>query len=825
MVSTLKHCGSGQAGPSPTRSAIVTSALFLSLMAASSVAAQDTSPDGPASGCLKCHAGIEPIRQPDSLMMQAILEEGEQRGDPAGCVVCHGGDAAAEEKEIAHGGNAFYPDPGSPWVNEKTCKACHPEHVRVQERSLMMTEAGKIQGTVWAFGAMTGYEHKWGNYRVDKLPVGTKSLGTDAYRAYMKALRADEPNVFVEAHEALPDAPRDLSRLAEHPEEAAFTYLRNQCLRCHLGVKGRQERGDYRGMGCSACHIPYGNEGFYEGGDPSIPHDQPGHLLVHSMQGTRDAKVKVHGHEYSGIPVETCTTCHDRGKRIGVSFQGLMESAYSSPFAEDGQGQPALHTKHYVAMHQDIHYQKGMTCQDCHTSIDVHGDGCLAAATLAAVQIECADCHGTPDAYPWELPLGFGDEFFRDLDQAPPLKAPNRGTTKNLTSHVKAGMVYPVQDGYLLTARGNPLTNAVRTGNRVIVHTAAGKDITLSPLKLLADQKKLSLRGRVAMQSVRGHVQKMECYTCHTSWAPQCYGCHVKIDYTAGTTSFDWLAAGRRHDEQDDCARDRGESGYDTTMPGSVTEGRSYLRFEDPPMGVNGEGRISPVAPGCQVSVTVIGEDGKSVLLNHIFRTPAGTEGGGAAGQLSLDMSPLQPHTMTKNARTCDSCHASDKSLGYGIGAGELTRPWDRRVVVDLRTADGHILPKNHVTQIEPIDGLTADWSRFVTEDGEQLQTVGHHFQRSRPLNDEERSHVDRRGVCLTCHQEIPEGSLAVSLLHHVASFTGQIPKTRSAHDSLIRNKILLLSAWGQVLMAGGLSLAGLVGVLWLRRRRRRARL
>ena len=82
-----------------------------------------------------------------------------------------------------------------------------------------------------------------------------------------------------------------------------------------------------------------------------------------------------------------------------------------SPYAADGGPQPALHTKHYIAMEQDIHYQKGMTCQDCHTSIDVHSDGFLAAANLASVQIECADCHGTPDKYPWELPLGFMDEF------------------------------------------------------------------------------------------------------------------------------------------------------------------------------------------------------------------------------------------------------------------------------------------------------------------------------------------------------------------------------------------------------------------------------
>jgi len=32
-----------------------------------------------------------------------------------------------------------------------------------------------------------------------------------------------------------------------------------------------------RGMGCAACHIPYSNEGFYEGTDPAIPKDKKGH--------------------------------------------------------------------------------------------------------------------------------------------------------------------------------------------------------------------------------------------------------------------------------------------------------------------------------------------------------------------------------------------------------------------------------------------------------------------------------------------------------------------------------------------------------------------
>jgi len=49
----------------------------------------------PASGCLRCHDGIEPIRQPGSEMLEAIIEEGENLDDPAGCVVCHGGDRRA----------------------------------------------------------------------------------------------------------------------------------------------------------------------------------------------------------------------------------------------------------------------------------------------------------------------------------------------------------------------------------------------------------------------------------------------------------------------------------------------------------------------------------------------------------------------------------------------------------------------------------------------------------------------------------------------------------------------------------------------------------
>ena len=750
---------------------------------------------------------------PDSEMMQAIEMFAEMADDPVGCTVCHGGDTTAATKEKAHGGKAFYPDPGSPWINALTCGQCHDELVKAQWNSLMMTEAGKIQGATWAFGSLEGYDHRWANYDANNPSERETSLVTEDYCAYMDRLKIAEPQVFPDKMTSVPDAPTDMAHLADHPEQAVFTYLRGDCLRCHLAVKGRQRRGDYRGMGCSACHIPYGNEGFYEGGDETIPKDEPGHMLVHSIQATREAKVTVNDKQYSGIPVETCNSCHDRGKRIGVSYQGLMESAYTSPYTKDGREQIGLHTKHYIAMKEDVHYRKGMFCQDCHTSVDVHGDGYLAGSNLAQVEIECADCHGTPQAYPWELPLGYGDEFAQASDGTA------RGVARKLPAALHRGTGYRNDEGYLRTARGNPFTNVVRKGNTVIVHTAAGKDIELKPLKLLLDQNELKLDAKVAMDNVKAHIDKTECYSCHSSWAPQCYGCHVKIDYSDGKKSFDWIAAGHQHKDNKSAA-DAGEADYDTFMPGEIKEMRSYLRWETPALAINGEGRVTPVMPGCQVSATVIGADGETILQNHIFRTLPESEGSGAKGQLGIDMSPVQPHTVGQ-ARPCHSCHLSEKALGYGIEGGRLNREPNEAVIVDLMTADAQVLPTGVQTQIEAIPGLTADWSRFVTEDGKQLQTVGSHFSLSRPLNNEERRHIDRQGVCLACHKEIPDGTLATGFLHHVAKYAGQLPKTPKKHNSMI-HKILMIAAWGQLLTVVTGTLAGLACCVWFFRIRRR---
>jgi hypothetical protein len=517
-------------------------------------------------------------------------------------------------------------------------------------------------------------------------------------------------------------------------------------------------------------------------------------MLSHQIQSSRKVKVKIHNVEYSGVPVETCSTCHNRGKRIGVSYQGLMETEYQSTFDEKGHAQPKLHTKRYLHMKEDIHYQKGMLCQDCHTSNDLHGDDFLAGANLGAVEVECQDCHGTTKKYPWELPIGYSDEFSEKEKTGKP-----RGVAQTVEKYLKQGYIPKDKgDGYILTARGNPLPKAVKKGNKIIMHLASGKDIELKPLKLLKEQEALSKEALVAMDVVDAHTSEMECYTCHATWAPQCYGCHVKIDYSGGKKNPDYLKASHDHDIHGTTGGMRDLKKY--LVDGKVTETRSYLRWENPALAQNGEGRVTPVVPGCQTTITVIGKDGKALLQNHIFKIP-NVEGAGKEGQNAIDMAPIQPHTIQKEARSCESCHTSPKALGLGVGGGKLNADPSKTTIMDLMSADGKIVPKQVDEQMPAIPNLKHDYSQFVDENGTQLMTVGHHWKLSHPLKKDTRDKLDRRGVCLSCHQDIPEGNLAVSAMTHIAQMA-EMKIDNKEHQGIL-NKILNLGAFLQVTGGG----------------------
>ena len=729
--------------------------LAVAVAAAGSAAAQ-------TSGCMTCHQGIEQFS--DGPMQLSVAAVGGAHGDPAGCVTCHGGNPAATDKEAAHTGSpaslaqaggphAFYPDPGAVWIADKSCGQCHQGYAERLVKSLMNTEAGKIQGNLWSWGVQEGMKVVWGNYDLTDEDGPVPTIGTDAYRKYMTAFVAAHPDQMPSEMKQIPEV--DPDEIPEHPNLAGITYSRQQCQRCHVGVTGREKRGDFRGAGCSSCHVPYSNEGLYEGGDPTISREQPGKLLVHRMQGTRKSVVKVGDVEYTGIPSETCNSCHNRGKRIGVSYQGIMEFPYGSPYSATGGKQPKLHTKNYLFIKDDLHHQVqsrpenpegGMLCQDCHTTVDMHGDGNLFGTTLAQVEIECQDCHGTVKKAPWELPLGHGEEHAQDVGEEP------RGLGDRLLPEQAFAQIYPPQDGYLLTARGNPFGNVVKKGSKVILHSASGVDFEVPVLKAIAnDGAWKSRNAKVAMSSVGRHMESMECYACHADWAPQCYGCHITVDYSEGKTDVDWITtANAREDNGLTADSPLGTNGL--TGPGKVFETRSYLRWEEPTLGINGEGRVSPLMPGCQVITTVIDKDGNTVAHNEIWTTPDGKKG--------LDHAAVQPHTAGREARTCESCHNNPKALGYGISDGRFLKGYDKGFTVDLETAFGQIIPGVTQLQSQPVPKLDHDLSRIVTRDGEVLVTVGSHWPLTGPLTQAQREKMERTGLCMGCHQNMTDDDL-----------------------------------------------------------------
>lgn len=50
--------------------------------------------------------------------------------------------------------------------------------------------------------------------------------------------------------------------------------------------------------------------------DPSVTNDKPGNMLAYMIQSTWKAKVTVHGQQYTGIPMETCTVCHEASESV-----------------------------------------------------------------------------------------------------------------------------------------------------------------------------------------------------------------------------------------------------------------------------------------------------------------------------------------------------------------------------------------------------------------------------------------------------------------------------------------------------------------------------
>ncbi len=129
-----------------------------------------------------------------------------------------------------------------------------------------------------------------------------------------------------------------------------------------------------------------------------------------------------------------------------------------------------------------------------------------------------------------------------------------------------------------------------RIPNEIIVHTAGGLDFRVPVLKNLASKEKWKhpKKAKTAMVGIKQHMNELECYACHSTWVAQCYGCHVKVDYSNKFTSTDWVRSDNLHFPNGETAETM-PGREPEKQPGKAVEGRSYLRWEDPIFGINGE--------------------------------------------------------------------------------------------------------------------------------------------------------------------------------------------------------------------------------------------
>ncbi|MGA8222690.1 MAG: hypothetical protein WB780_13645 [Candidatus Acidiferrales bacterium] len=474
-----------------------------------------------------------------------------------------------------------------------------------------------------------------------------------------------------------------------------------------LSLPGTNDNpGDYRGSGCSGCHVVYANDrspdhsgpyaafghlGYSASSDPTTAKNESGHPIRHTFTRAIPSSQCMVCHVHPGTNMETTyfgytwwdneadaesmyppqqhnPTQEERYQAAlrnpeGAAPRGLwsdpkfLEKTGSPEFNQqlkqtqfadfhshgwifravykrDRQGNlldaenkivsPNDPAKFEKAVHlKDIHLEKGMHCMDCHFEQDAHGNGKLYGEPRAAIELDCTDCHGTVekratlttsgpaapdggnhlDAYrtPWSLRRfeWRGDKLFQ----------------RSMLEPDKEWEVVQVLDSI---TPGNPHYSEKSRYAKTI--QTDGK--TWGSLPVAADSQLAHANS------------KMTCYACHTSWAPNCFGCHLAMTanqrkpmlHNEGLLTRNWTA----YDFQ--VLRDDGFMlGIDGTVTGH---------------------RVAPARSSCAIIVSSQNQN-----REWIYYTQQTVSAEGFSGTA---FSTFVPHTVrAKETKACDDCHVS----------------------------------------------------------------------------------------------------------------------------------------------------------------------
>ena len=364
------------------------------------------------------------------------------------------------------------------------------------------------------------------------------------------------------------------------------------------------------------------------------------------------------------MEISVCEKCHNRSDRTALSYQGKFESeGYGTPYEQGSTSSMELSGgRFYYHIPADIHFKAGMVCIDCHLAEEAMGDGKLYSHLEEQVKIDCADCHQLKTARPDSASL-----VWKILQ-----------VNKNLR--------LPRDSSFAHTSDGYFYANVfLQQGRAVLIRKLDGK---------ILDIPQMDTKYECTMP---GH-DRLSCQSCHSAYTPQCYGCHDLYDPTR---------------------KQLDKVNYQET-DGRWSEGRSYLRFEKPALGIDARNRVMPFAPGCQVYMTE---------LNDTL--------GVRSRKKWLTMAPFDPHSTRTAVPACIDCHSDPKRMGLGNGT------------LLLRKGKLSVIPIYDTKKAGLGD---EDLEKMVGPDGKITQRMSR--LQARPFNDEEIKNIYRVSYCLTCHEQ-----------------------------------------------------------------------
>ncbi|NBT77474.1 MAG: hypothetical protein EBT04_03260 [Betaproteobacteria bacterium] len=356
-----------------------------------------------------------------------------------------------------------------------------------------------------------------------------------------------------------------------------------------------------------------------------------------------------------------------------------------------------------------IHVDLGMHCVDCHFAQDMHGNGHIYGEVAAAIEIDCADCHGTSKKYP-------------TLRTSGPAARPG-GMDMSLLRTQDGRLRFEWREGKLYQRAA--LDPNKEWEMSLVKDTVNPDHASYNPKAARAKLMGAGNEGQYGqwgpgVTQLAHDDEKMSCFTCHLSWTTSCAGCHLPIQ-------ANWKTE-RQHYEGGET---RNYASYNPQV----------ARDDMFQLGLSGPVKGNKVTPVRSSSALILSSTNINREKLYIQQPPIA-----ASGYSSQAFAPHYPHTERKEeTKTCSDCHISSQNDNNAIMAQLLLQGTN---FVNFVGHNAWIGASGHVE------------ATTVTEWDEPQAVIGSYLQRY-AYPDYYKKHQDRKQELAESHNHTTQGPVS----------------------------------------------------------------